>query len=384
MSVSPLPGRNAPFPGFEIVPGFTTEQAVLDVRGKIGAAAAPVLGAFFDSLIASGYSSAVLDLTELDAIEGTGLAVVVGAAHRLAGLGGRLTVRSTLPVARRIMEITESPTLLRLEPARTERPHLGPEPSAAAPGASVTAPPFDLVHELARISAVPADDGVVDGALRMVVTLAKATVGGADGVSISLRRHGHLETVVASDQTITDMDADQYATGEGPCVDASVEGHWFHAETLDHETRWPAFTPRAKKLGINAILSTPLLSMDRPVGALNIYSRSRAAFAPHDQELASVFATEASAILTTAAVGISKDQAAARISAALHMRQVIAQAQGVVMEREGLTEGEAYSVLRNFSQRSNRPLLERAEDVVASATQSRTGPRSQSLATPSL
>jgi len=92
----------------------------------------------------------------------------------------------------------------------------------------------------------PADPDVVDGVLRLVVALARASVGGADGVSVSLRRHGRLATVAASDQTISDMDASQYATGEGPCVDASVNGRWFHAESLDSETRWPAFTPRLK------------------------------------------------------------------------------------------------------------------------------------------
>lgn len=101
--------------------------------------------------------------------------------------------------------------------------------------------------------------------------------------SISLRRHGPLATVAASDQTISERDFHQYATGEGPCVDASRQGRWFHVETLGSETRWPAFTPRARTLGINAILSSPLLAGGRPVGAPNIYSRAAVAFAPKDQ-----------------------------------------------------------------------------------------------------
>jgi GAF domain-containing protein len=44
--------------------------------------------------------------------------------------------------------------------------------------------------------------------------------------------------------------------------------------------------PRAKKLGANAILSSPLMARNQPVGALNIYSRTRAAFAAKEQELA--------------------------------------------------------------------------------------------------
>jgi len=136
--------------------------------------------------------------------------------------------------------------------------------------------------------------------------------GGADGVSVSLRRHGRLATVAASDQTISDMDAIQYATGEGPCVDASVEGRWFHAESLDTEFRWPAFMPGALALGINSILSSPLLARDKPVGALNIYSHTESAFAPKDQELASVFAAQASVILTDAGLDVTDEQLASR------------------------------------------------------------------------
>jgi GAF domain-containing protein len=230
--------------------------------------------------------------------------------------------------------------------------------------------------------AIPSDEDVVDGALRLVVALALATVGGADGVSVSLRRHGRLATVAATDQVISDMDANQYATGEGPCVAASVEGRWFHVESLDTETRWPEFTPRAQELGINAILSSPLLARDRPVGALNIYSRSVAAFAPKDQKLASVFATEASIILTDAGAGVTDDQLAGRLQAALQARSIIAQAQGVIMEREGVGEQAAYAVLRRLSQRTNTPLLERSEDIVASARRTPVGLRQSQISDP--
>ena len=92
---------------------------------------------------------------------------------------------------------------------------------------------------------LPTADDLIDATLRLVVALARVTVPAADGVSVSLRRSGHLATVAASDQTVLDMDAEQYATGEGPCVDASREGVGFHAMSLDAEVRWPAFTPLA-------------------------------------------------------------------------------------------------------------------------------------------
>ncbi|MHB8246789.1 MAG: GAF and ANTAR domain-containing protein [Acidimicrobiales bacterium] len=164
--------------------------------------------------------------------------------------------------------------------------------------------------------------------------------------------------------------------GEGRCVDASVNGHWFHVESLDQETRWPAFVPRAKKLGINAILSTQLMARSQPVGALNIYSRTRAAFASKEQELASVFATEASAILTDAGADVSDGQLAQRQREALAAREVIAlaQGQGVLMERDGVSQHDRYTLLRRFSQRVDRPLIERAEDVVTSTRWSQPDP----------
>jgi AmiR/NasT family two-component response regulator len=53
-------------------------------------------------------------------------------------------------------------------------------------------------------------------------------------------------------------------------------------------------------------------------------------------------------------------------TAVLRTRQVIAPAIGIVMEREGISEEGAFTVLRGSSQRSGRPRREHAEGVVAS------------------
>jgi GAF domain-containing protein len=220
------------------------------------------------------------------------------------------------------------------------------------------------VDGLNRHSGMRIGDEVVDAALRLVVSLAQAAVAGADGVSVSLRRRGALATVAATDRTISDMDAHQYDTGEGPCVSASVEGRRFHAQSLDSETRWPAFTPRARALGINAVLSAPLLVDDRPVGALNIYSLTAAAFGTEDEELASQFAAEASAILRSAGGDMTEAQLSSRLQTALRAREVIALAQGILMERHGVGEAGAFDLLRRSSQESGRPLHLGAADIV--------------------
>lgn len=226
--------------------------------------------------------------------------------------------------------------------------------------------PAELAGNLLRVAAIPAHVDVLDAALRLVVALARVTVAGADGASVSLRRHGVLTTVAASDDTVSGMDRDQYATGQGPCVAAATEGHWFHVESVDDEGRWPEFIPRAQQRGINSIISTPLLTETRPVGALNIYSLRSSAFAASELELSSFFAAQASDLLLSAAMDVSVEELSRRLQDALRGRDVIAQARGVLMERHGVSGEDASAQLRRSSRRTSTPMRRLAEDIMAS------------------
>ena len=119
-------------------------------------------------------------------------------------------------------------------------------------------------------------------------------------------------------------------------------------------------------MGISAILSSPLLSHDHPVGALNIYSCTATAFAAQEQELAARVRHRGSAILTAVGCRRTDDQMASRVHRALRIREIIAEAQGVIMEREDIGEKEAFDVLRRSSRLSGKPIREGAKDVVDS------------------
>jgi AmiR/NasT family two-component response regulator len=49
---------------------------------------------------------------------------------------------------------------------------------------------------------------------------------------------------------------------------------------------------------------------------------------------------------------------------ALGTREVIGQAQGILMERERITPGQAFDILRHASQHLNRKLRDVAQDLV--------------------
>jgi GAF domain-containing protein len=206
----------------------------------------------------------------------------------------------------------------------------------------------------------------VDAALRLVTALAETTVENADGVSVTLERHGRVMTVAASDDAVKEMDRHQYDTGEGPCLAAKAEGRWFYIESLAEETRWPNFVPLALEQGIQSILSSPLMTKELPQGALNIYSSTERAFGTRQQELAALFAEQASEILTTAEPDDSAAQVDRRLASALAARQIIHQAQGVLMERHGLTSEAASRALHRAARAAGGTVADYATEVVGS------------------
>jgi anti-anti-sigma factor len=352
---------------FALTTTFEGRDAVLTLRGSVENLAAFELGASLDATIDRDPTSVVLDLSGLTFIGAAGIVAVANAEKRLAEAGIHLTVRSPSALVDRLLGLMEMAETIRLEPALPRHAHLGPEDRSTSPSLARQLGSSVATKDLRTVTALPTDPDVIDGVLRLVVELTRSGIQGADGVSVSLRRHGRLSTVAASDETILAMDAHQYDTGEGPCIDASVLDHWFHAESLATETRWPAFTPRARDLGIKAILSSPLMAFDEPVGALNIYSLTASSFDVEAQEAAAVFAQKASAILSDAGADVSDTRMATRFKEALRSREVISMAQGVLMERQGLGEDDAFTALLRLSMHHGTGLRGRAEEVLLSA-----------------
>lgn len=357
--------KGEPDIAFGLTTVYSGRQVVVALRGEIDMLTAPTFGCVLDALFDAGQRDIVVDLAEINFMDASGLRVIGPMSCRLHDGGGVLAIRSPAPIVRRILDLTGMGDLIERRPPDTRSAALGPEQHSGDASTPVT----DASREKNTHGALRLPDGndVIDAALRLVTRLAGATIGGADGVSVSLRRYGQFTTVAASDETIAQMDRDQYTTGEGPCLSAAAEGHWFHVESLAEESRWPQFVPRAINDGIASILSTPLIVSARSVGALNIYSHTNHAFGPLDQELAALFASEASSILAQAGTDMTTDEVAQRLRDALTTRKVIANAQGVIMGRQGISADAAYANLRQSAKRTGVNVREAAAATLDSA-----------------
>ena len=79
---------------------------------------------------------------------------------------------------------------------------------------------------------------------------------GGDHASITSVRHGKATTVAATSAVPEQADKIQYATGQGPCLDAIRDGGTFRVDDLSTDPRWPAFGPQAvAELGVRSMLA---------------------------------------------------------------------------------------------------------------------------------
>ena len=345
---------------FHLALCYSGREIVVEPVGEVDVLTAPALGGLLGALIDGGQTEIVLDLANVDFLGAAGLGVIAVISTRLRSRGRSFSIRSPSPFIRQILDISAMTGLI--DDAASKAALTEPEERHIDSGKGPSAP------DVPKVSPLPASTGLVDAALRLVTAMARATVGGADGVSVAVTRQGQLTTVAASDETIAQMDRDQYATGEGPCMSAAEVGHSFHVDSVNEEVRWPRFIPRARHDGIASILSTPLMVSERPVGSLNIYSNTERAFGQHDQELAALFASEASAIIAQARVETSVDAIAKRLRDSLSAREIIAQAQGVIMARQGISAEAAYSNLRQSSKKYGTTIRECAAALVSGTT----------------
>lgn len=318
-------------------------HALVAVVGEIDAVTVARFAALLTEAVDAGVPRVIVDMAGVDFINAAGLTALIVAAERLRVDGAWLTVRLVSPAIYRLFTVTGLTEIL---------------------GVELPSPVSLFVGQVAGVATIPFTRDVLNAALKLVVTMAQAVVSGADGVSITLPQAGQLATVAASNQVVLEMDHDQYDTGEGPCLDAANRGERFRIDSLDTDTRWPSFIPRARARGIASILSTPLVAADRPLGALNIYSRTAGAFAEHELAWADQFAAEAARVVSAADLSGSTDLRA-DIRQALLSRQVIAQAQGAVSQRDGVSLTRAYADLREISRRSGLPLVEVCDELMA-------------------
>lgn len=220
----------------------------------------------------------------------------------------------------------------------------------------------DLEQSLAEIATALFAPRTVSDVLQRIVDETAANVEGCDLAGLLLLTNGEISTAAHSGPQVIELDALQANTGEGPCLDVATLGGTVYAIDLAEDARWPRFGPNAAAAGIRSVFAVQVSA--RRSSVLNLYARLPAAFGVTDRAKAVLLATLAGLALSSAEEREDDLQREVNLQAALTTREVIGQAQGILMERERITATEAFNTLRRASQHLNVKLRDVAQHLV--------------------
>ncbi len=218
--------------------------------------------------------------------------------------------------------------------------------------------------------------------LKAAVDLAVETIDGCDFASVFVLDWDALTTPVGTDSVAADVDVAQHRAGEGPAFDAvgpgvggpgvggqgvgaqgvGGEGGRVYAEDLADDPRWVSFGPDAVKAGVRSALALRLSEDDARGAALSLYAGYPRAFGALDRAKGVILAAMAGLALSAAEA--HENEVRDTIQAALTTREMIGQAQGILMEREHISADQAYDNLRRASQDLNAKVRDVAQALL--------------------
>ena len=207
----------------------------------------------------------------------------------------------------------------------------------------------------------------VELAMQDVVHAAVRFVNGCDAASFSAYADNVVTTLASTGPIADEADAEQYRAFDGPCLQAIQTMQLVIAADLTSDQRWPKFVRAATN--VRSVISAPV-SNERPTGAepgsLNNYSMQANAFTSEDADTAILLTAHLGVLLRLAVMTFEANTLVNQLTEAVTTRDVIGQAKGILMERERLTAGQAFDVLRAASQRLNRKLRDVADQLATS------------------
>jgi GAF domain-containing protein len=226
----------------------------------------------------------------------------------------------------------------------------------------------DVHQALTELSRMCFGDLGVEEAIREIVQTTH-TIFAVDGAGLMLTDDDQrLRAVAASDDRFAHLEELQLRHQEGPCIDAFEGKTLVSAPNLVDEERWPTFSQAAVDRSVRAVLASPLPYNRDAVGVVAVLSEQHRPW-PAEAELGLLAFTDLAALLIASMMhGEQQSQLAAQLRTALDTRQVIEQAKGVLMARQGISARAAYEQLRAQARTGRRKLNAVCAEVVAGAS----------------
>ena len=217
---------------------------------------------------------------------------------------------------------------------------------------------YDLARRMAELARASATPRSVNDVLSDVTATAIEIIPDTDTAGVLLvGKGGKFESLAGTSDLPHRLDELQMTFNEGPCVEAALDEVIVRSDDFRAEARWPNYSAAAVEIGVLSGLSIKLYTADRTAGALNLFAFKPNAFDAEDETTGVVLAAHAAAAILASRHG-------EQLESALSTRDRIGQAKGIIMERFGIGDVQAFEMLRRLSQDSNTRLIDVAQRVI--------------------
>lgn len=228
----------------------------------------------------------------------------------------------------------------------------------------MSALPEEFAERMARVVNLVRTQRTLPAQLEAVVALAKRTLATCDAAGVTLVIVGEPTTPAATDRVVFEVDLVQYGTGQGPCLDSIADSNVVRVDLIGTEVRYSRLAPGALDVGINSIVSFPLVAGGRTLGALNLYSRRPQAFDDDTAQVVAPLVGYAADVLATSPLYAYSLEMIEGLVETVGHQAIIGQATGMLMADGDLSRVEAFDLLRDRALAEGRSLPEAARRVL--------------------
>ncbi len=202
--------------------------------------------------------------------------------------------------------------------------------------------------------------------LELATAIAVESIPAAVGAGISLIADDGTKTSAASTHPLVSAADDrQYELGEGPCLTSWADKVMVRIDNQEEDSRWPSWAAAARGLHLRSVLSTPLHTPARTAGAMKVYSDQPYAFDSAAEQLLVRLAEQAAMMVDCLLTLEQAERLGDAARADLRGERLISMAEGVLVERDGLSPEAAIAKLTDDARRSGRTLADHAAAVIS-------------------
>jgi GAF domain-containing protein len=224
----------------------------------------------------------------------------------------------------------------------------------------------ELAAVFARMTGLLLSEETVEASLGLLSSLASETVPGSSGAGVSVIDEESRRSSGATDARVMQADDLQYELDEGPCLAATADRQLVRIDDLTADRRWPRWAAAAAGLGLRAAMSAPMVAADKSLGAIKIYAERPGTFDARSERLLTMFSAQAALLVANMQTHERAKRLSEGMRQAIHDRDVINVAKGILMGRNAVNEDAAFGILLAGSAQDGSTLAQAARSIVES------------------